>query len=143
MKIVLIMITFIMAIQLIRPNLDNPPIDENLTLKAPKKIEKILKSSCYDCHSNETIWPAYAQLAPLSWSIASHVKDGRKALNFSKWQSIDKEIKVKRLKRAIQTVNNGMMPLSSYLLLHKDAALSDAQKMLLISWFKEQLKTLE
>ena len=140
MKIALIMIGILLAIQLIRPEMTNPPADEALALKAPENVMKILKTSCYDCHSNETIWPWYAQIAPLSWTILGHVNDGREALNFSSYNQIDSKIKTKRLKRAIKTVNNGMMPLSNYLLLHKDATLSNAQKSVIIDWCNQELK---
>jgi len=140
LKALLIMIGILLAIQLIRPEKTNPPIDETHALKAPKKVMKILKSSCYDCHSNETVWPGYSEIAPLSWGIIGHVNDGRKAMNFSNWSEIAADIKIKRLKRAIKTVNNGMMPLPNYLLLHKEAVLSDAQKSVIINWCNEELK---
>jgi len=136
----LILVGILLAIQLIRPEKTNPPVDEAIALKAPENVMKILKTSCYDCHSDETIWPAYAEIAPLSWNIIGHVNDGREALNFSKWRKIDPEVKIKRLKRSIKTINNGMMPLSNYLLLHEEAKLSNAQKKIIIDWCNEALK---
>jgi len=136
----LILVGILLAIQLIRPEKTNPPVDEAIALKAPENVMKILKTSCYDCHSDETIWPAYAEIAPLSWNIIGHVNDGREALNFSKWRKIDPEVKIKRLKRSIKTINNGMMPLSNYLLLHEEAKLSNAQKKIIIDWCNEVLK---
>lgn len=140
MKILLIMIGILLAIQLIRPEKTNPPVDETIALKAPQAVMSILKTSCYDCHSDETIWPFYADIAPLSWNIIGHVNDGRKALNYSKWGEIEPEIKIKRLKRSIKTINNGMMPLENYLLLHEEAKLSNEQKKVLIDWCNEELK---
>ncbi len=142
MKITLIILGILLAIQLIRPEQTNPPVDEALTLKAPENVMKILKASCYDCHSYETHWPAYAQIAPLSWNIVGHVNDGRAALNFSNWKKIDPKVKVKRLKRSIKTVNNGMMPLPNYLLLHKAAQLSNKEKKTIIDWCNKELKNL-
>jgi hypothetical protein len=139
MKILLIMIAFFIAIQFIRPEKTNPPIKKALALEAPKEVMDILKRSCYDCHSNETKWPPYSEVAPLSWSIVSHVNEGREALNFSNWKKIDQDIKTKRLKRAIKTINNGMMPLSSYLILHEEATLNDTQKATLIKWCNQEL----
>ena len=139
MKIVLIMIAIFVAIQFIRPPKTNPAVDAKMTLKAPENVMKILKASCYDCHSNETIWPGYSQVAPLSWSIVSHVDEGREALNFSNWQNIDQETKTKRLKRAIKTINNGMMPLSGYLQFHEEAHLNNAQKATLVEWCNQEL----
>lgn len=134
------MIGILLAIQLIRPEKTNPPVDETIALKAPQAVMSILKTSCYDCHSDETIWPFYADIAPLSWNIIGHVNDGRKALNYSKWGEIEPEIKIKRLKRSIKTINNGMMPLENYLLLHEEAKLSNEQKKVLIDWCNEELK---
>ncbi len=140
MKILYIVIGLLLAIQLIRPEKTNPPVDEAIALKAPPAVMNILKASCYDCHSDETVWPAYAEIAPLSWNIIGHVNDGRTALNFSKWSEIDAAIKIKRLKRAIKTVNNGMMPLPNYLLLHEEAQLSNKQKKTIIDWCNQELK---
>jgi hypothetical protein len=137
-KIFLIFLLILIAIQFIRPEKTNPPVDEKTTLKAPENVMKILKRSCYDCHSNETVWPWYSNIAPLSWSIISHVNDGRKALNFSNWTKIDPKIKEKRIKRAIKTTANGMMPLSTYLWLHEDAKLSKEDKEVLRRWFEEK-----
>jgi hypothetical protein len=139
MKIVLFILALLVAIQFIKPAKTNPPVDETIALHAPKEVMKVLKDSCYDCHSNETKWPLYSEVAPFSWSIISHVNEGREALNFSNWKNIDQETKTKRLKRAIKTVNNGMMPLSSYLMLHKEAHLNDAQKATLIEWCNREL----
>jgi len=139
-KLLLIIIIIFALIQLIRPDRTNPPVDESITLHAPDKVAAILKRSCYDCHSNETVWPWYSNIAPLSWSIVAHVNDGRKALNFSKWAKIDPKTKAKRLKRAIKTTANGMMPLSTYLWIHKDAKLSKEDKEILKTWFEEELE---
>ena len=139
----LIIVALFLLSQLIRPDRTNPPVNPDEALHAPKKVETVLRRSCYDCHSNETRWPWYSNLAPFSWTIASHVKEGRLALNFSKWQTIPEKIKIKRLKRAIQTTSNNMMPLPSYLWLHKEAKLSKSDKMLLKTWFEQELAKLE
>ena len=143
MKLLLIMIGILLAIQAIRPEKTNPPIEDSIALKAATPLMHVLKKSCFDCHSYETKWPWYAQIAPLSWSIVSHVNDGREALNFSEWKKIPKKIKIKRLKRMKQTTNNGMMPLSSYLLLHKEATLTSEDKTLIKAWCDKALKSLE
>ncbi len=141
-KTLLIIIVLLIVIQFIRPERTNPPIDPQKSLKTDPAVMKILKRSCYDCHSNETKWPWYSNIAPLSWSIVSHVNEGRKALNFSAYTTIDPKIKEKRLKRLIKTTRNGMMPLSSYLLIHKNAVLSSSDKQTLEKWANEELKRL-
>jgi uncharacterized membrane protein len=135
----MIFIIILMALQLIPIDKSNPPIDKNIALHPPKEVESILKKACYDCHSNETKWPFYANIAPLSFSISSHVKDGRKALNFSEWKNIDPKIKTKRIQRAIKTIKNGMMPLPTYLWLHDEAKLTKEEKRVLTTWLKDQL----
>ncbi len=138
-KFIITIIIILIALQLIPIDKSNPPIDNNITLQAPQEVESILKKACYDCHSNETKWPFYANIAPLSFSVAGHVKDGRKALNFSEWQNIDPKIKIKRIQRAIKTTKNGMMPLSSYLWIHEEAKLTKEEKIILTTWLKDQL----
>lgn len=138
-KTILILILAFIAIQFIPTDKTNPPIDDASKLNASNKVMDILKRSCYDCHSYETVWPEYSSIAPISWSIIGHVNDGRKALNFSTWTDIPKEIKIKRLKRAIKTVNNGMMPLPNYLRFHDEAVLSDEDKQVIVHWCESEL----
>ena len=142
-KMLLSIIFLLFAIQFIVPAKINLKIDNSLVLSTSKNVTAILKNSCYDCHSYETKWTTYASIAPFSWIIVSHVNDGRNALNFSKWKEIDSKIKVQRLKRIIQTTNNGMMPLSSYLSFHEEAKLTSDDKKILREWADKQLKSLE
>lgn len=132
-----------MLIQFISVDKTNPQIDDKLTLKAPKEVMNVLKTSCYDCHSYETTWPIYSNIAPVSFFISSHIQNARKAMNFSKWHEIDNKIKVQRLKRAVTTVNNGMMALPSYIYAHEEARLSKEDKNILINWFKKELESIE
>ena len=142
-KIVLFVVVLLVGIQFIHPAKTNPSVDDSLSLKSPKNVESVLKKSCYDCHSFETRWTAYADIAPFSWMIVGHVNDARAALNFSRWDEIEKEIKIKRVKRIIQTTNNGMMPLSSYVSVHEEAELSGDDKKVLRDWANAQLSVLE
>jgi len=142
-KILLVVAILLVLIQLITPAKTNPKVDSSIALKTSMDVERILKKSCYDCHSFETKWRSYANIAPFSWLIVSHVEDGRKALNFSKWSEIDHEIKEKRLRRVIQTTSNGMMPLSSYVSFHEEAKLSVGDKKVLRDWVNTQLEILK
>ncbi len=142
LKSVLFFVGVLIVIQFIPLKKTNPPVDASLALQTDEKVQKILKKSCYDCHSNETNWSLYANIAPFSFGVVSHVEDGRAAFNFSKYKNIDKETKIARLKRAIKTVKLGMMPLSSYLMFHKDAELTKEEKEILIDWFVKELKKL-
>jgi len=120
----------------------NPKVDDRVAFHADKKVMEILKRSCYDCHSNETKWSIYSDIAPLSFEVHRHVDIGRAVLNFSEYENMDKVKKIKKIKRIIQTVNNGMMPLSSYVLFHDEAVMSKADKEILVDWCQSQLKSL-
>ncbi len=141
-KSLLLFIALLISIQFIPTSKTNPLVDEKLKLNAKSEVMNILKRSCYNCHSNETKWPIYSNIAPFSWFIISGVKNGRKALNFSKWEDIKSDIKIKRLQRAIKTINNNLMPPPGYLKIHDDAILSEEEKKIITKWFKLELKKL-
>jgi len=109
--------------------------------KTPSKIRTLIKSACYDCHSNETVYPKYAYFAPVSWSIKSHVNEGREHLNFSVWETYNKDLKKSMLDKTIQTIQSKTMPLPGYMIYHKEANLSDAERTLLVKYFEEIIKT--
>jgi hypothetical protein len=125
-------------IQLIRPDRANPKVDEARTIEAtlapPSDVAKILERSCGDCHSSETRWPWYTNVAPVSWFVANHVHSGRHALQLSDWASYPAERQGRKLGAICDEVKEGNMPLGSYLLLHGDAKMSDAEKTALCAW---------
>ncbi len=86
----------------------------------------IARTSCYDCHSNETDWPAYSYVAPMSWLLRNDVEEGRDKLNFSEWGRDDNE-----LDDAIEVIRDGEMPPKQYTLLHRDAKLTDEEATIL------------
>jgi len=138
---IIVPIGILALIQLIRIDTTNPEIDINndyLTLsKAPKEIGNILKQSCYDCHSNQTKYPWYSQIAPVSWMLKNHIDEGREHLNFSQWGDypMDKQNKLK--KEIVEEIEDNEMPLSSYTLIHSNAKLTADSKQLLIDWLKQ------
>ena len=136
--IIIFTVLFLLA-QLIRPEKVQTKVDETKALHPPKEVESIMIKACYDCHSDKVRYPWYYEIAPLSWTIASHIKSGREAINFSRWKDIPTDIKQKRLDRAIHTVGISMMPLPSYTWIHKDAKLTPKEKETLKSYF-ESLK---
>lgn len=133
----------LVGIQFINVDKTNPEVDKSISLSTDTEVMDILKNSCYDCHSFETKWPSYASIAPVSFFVASHVNKGRKALNFSEWENIDKGIKTQRLKRAIKTINNEMMALPSYVSVHENAKLSKTDKETLTQWFEKELQKIQ
>lgn len=136
-------VVILVGIQFISVDKTNPPVDKSIALSTEGNAMDILKNSCYDCHSYETKWPSHASIAPISFFVASHVDDGRKALNFSEWKNIDKDKKVQRLKRAIKTVNNDMMALPSYVSVHENAKLNKKDKETLTQWFEKELQKIQ
>lgn len=142
-KIIFTFVALLLLLQLIPLEKTNPPIDPENALNRDPSVVKILKKGCYDCHSNETKWPIYASIAPFSFFVTSHINDGRRAINFSNYNSIDKEIKEKRLKRAIVTTKSERMALPSYRFAHENANLSKEEKELLLSWFKDEIEMIK
>lgn len=99
-----------------------------------QEVAPLLKTSCYNCHSNETNYPWYAHVAPASWLIAYDVKKGREELNFSEWQEYDSNRMVSKLDDIATEVGEGHMPKSIYTLIHPSAKLSDDQRTLIVAW---------
>ncbi len=136
--IVLIFILIIIAIQFV-PN-EMPEViltNENDLIynnQLPEPIEIILKESCYDCHSNETKYPWYSYVAPVSWLVVRDTKLGRSELNFSQWESQSKMDKAKYLDNIIDEITDGNMPMPIYTIMHSNAKLSDEKRQQLAAW---------
>jgi hypothetical protein len=123
------------ALQLFNPSRANPPVKTDFMAAAgpPPGVAACLRAACYDCHSDETRWPWYARIAPVSWLIASDVNAGRQHLNFSDWPAEPRRA-AKQLGRVNEVVDYREMPLKKYTLLHPDARLSDAQRKEILDW---------
>jgi cytochrome c551/c552 len=101
---------------------------------APPEVAAILRRACYDCHSNETVWPWYAGVAPVSWLLAHDVQEGRAELNFSTWDTYDAARRKKKLKETAEEVAEGEMPPWLYVLMHPDARLDATARERLRAW---------
>ena len=130
--ILLVVLLLAVSIQLVQPVRSNPPVTADLDAPAP--VKAVLKRACYDCHSNETSWPWYSAIAPSSWFVARHVDEGRHHFNFSDWGTYDTGKQAQIAEEIVDEIQAGEMPLSSYLLLHSAAALSDADKRQISAW---------
>ena len=136
LKITFILVgAIVIAIQFIPANRTNPPVTAELD--APVKVLSVFKKSCYDCHSNETEWPWYSYIAPVSWLVSSDVKDGRLHLNFSKWENLSRKDIVKMKEEIWDEIEKGNMPLWKYTILHPDANLTQEDKNLIRDWAGE------
>jgi hypothetical protein len=115
----------LVAIQFIRPAIAQPPVTGDI--KVPPEVAQVLRASCYDCHSNETKLKWFDQVAPASWLVADHVRDGRKALNFSNWDSLTAGDQKAKLFFSVNQAMLGAMPLSSYTTFHPEARLTNKE----------------
>ena len=133
----ILLLAFII-IQFIRPAKNKAEgISQNDISKiypVPENVQAILKTSCYDCHSNNTVYPWYAQIQPVAWWLNNHIQDGKKDLNFSEFASYRIRRQYKKLEEINELVKKDEMPLDSYLWLHKNAKLDDQQKLTLANW---------
>ena len=100
----------------------------------PESIVNILKTSCYDCHSNETSFPWYSHVAPVSWLVNRDVIKGREELNFSEWESQSKMDKAKNIDKIIDEVKGGKMPMRIYILMHSEAKLNEDARQQFVDW---------
>jgi len=126
-----IVLAFI-VVQFVPVERTNPPVEEEAP--APANVRTILHRACYDCHSNETRWPWYSHVAPVSWLVAHDVHEARKHLNFSTWNQYNPKRQARKLNEAWEEVEEGEMPLWYYLVVHRDAALSPWDRGLLLTW---------
>jgi hypothetical protein len=128
--------------QAYRPDRTNPAVDERRTMRANTRmtpeVEAVLRRSCSDCHSSETVWPWYSNVSPASWFLKRHVDEGRRELSFSEWATYPKRKRERKLHEMCEQVESGEMPLKSYLLLHPSARLSDDDKRVICEWTRQE-----
>lgn len=102
--------------------------------QVPEKVNRILETACNDCHSNKTVYPWYSNIQPFAWMLSSHVKDGKKHLNFSEFMTYKPSKQHHKLEEIDEMIREEEMPLASYTLMHKEAKLSSEQKEILLRW---------
>jgi len=141
-RIKVILISFVALLVLIQfypLDRSNPPVTAEI--ETPPEVKVVLKESCYDCHSNETVWPFYAYIAPVSWLVVRDVHKARHDVNFSEWGSIPVEKQYKKLDKLWEEVEEGKMPLPIYLITHPGAKLSEEHKATIKNWVQSSLAT--
>ncbi len=117
--------------------------DISKVFAVPENVQSILKTSCYDCHSNNTYYPCYNNIQPVAWWLNHHVEEGRGELNFNEFATYSARRQYKKMEEVIDEVKEGEMPLSSYTIIHKDAKLSQDQKLALSNWADAIRKDME
>ena len=142
-KIILVLVVIFIAIQFFRPkkNIAETP-SQYAIVQVPADVDQILKTSCYDCHSNSTKYPWYNNVQPVAWWLNNHIKSGKRHLNFDAFDSLPNVKKIKTLKHISSTIQKDEMPLSSYTLIHRDAILNKEQKDRIIQWADSLAATL-
>jgi mono/diheme cytochrome c family protein len=122
-----ILLVLLIFIQFIPVSQNNPAVTREVNWDTPQTRE-LAKRACFDCHSNETVWPWYSNIAPVSLILANHVHEGREGLNFSQWDQPNTE-----LEEVEEVMEKGEMPLWDYLLMHSEAKLTSAESKQLLS----------
>ena len=108
--------------------------DIHLAHFIPADVDTVLRVSCYDCHSNKTLYPWYYNIQPVALWMGNHVKDGLKELNFSEFATYSIRRQYKKLEEINEQVKEKEMPLFSYSLIHSNAKLNDTDKILIAQW---------
>ena len=132
------MLLAFVLLQLPGPARTNPAVDGAMRLEGqarlPDEVQSVLRRACYDCHSDETRWPWYSRIAPVSWLVVGDVKEGRAELNFSRWGEYHKYDRADLLDKACELARKGDMPLAPYGLLHAEARLSPRDIEVFCGW---------
>jgi hypothetical protein len=140
---VILLVIVIVGSQFVRPARTNPATDPTRSLlhirPVPTHVASALDRACRDCHSNETRWPWYSHVAPVSWFVIDHVNHGRSHFNYSDWSRYDADEARRLLTAACRLTREQEMPLSSYTWMHHQARLRRADVDAICSWTAEHL----
>ena len=139
-KVAIGVLLVLVGIQFIRIDMENPPViaKDNFVdiVEASDDVKLLLKNTCYDCHSNEVVYPWYSNIAPVSWWVGHHVDEGREHVNFSEWSKYNDDQKEHILEECYEELEKHKMPLSSYVSMHEEAELTEKDRGVLIEFFK-------
>ncbi|WP_339757189.1 heme-binding domain-containing protein [uncultured Winogradskyella sp.] len=145
-KVGIILLIAFVGIQFIptkRNQSDVVPItDIHVIYNVPKQVETIFKTSCYDCHSNNTSYPWYNKIQPVAWLLENHIDEGKSELNFNEFGDYSGRRQKSKLKSIASQIRDNEMPLSSYTIIHQDAKLSEKERELVIQWVDKTIENL-
>jgi hypothetical protein len=147
-KIFIVLLVAFAGMQFIRPPKNLPETDLRADdlfthFEAPVEVKRVVERACYDCHSNQTRYPWYAEIQPGGWLLAKHVRDGKRHLNFSEFGQLTPKRAKRQLEACVDEITDGKMPLGSYTWIHRDARLTDEQVATVSAWIEATTKTLE
>ena len=141
-KILIGLLILLVAIQFIRPTRNegkaDGPKDVTHYLDVPENVMVILKKSCYDCHSNKTVYPWYAQINPVGLWLDNHVNEGKEELNFSDFSQYAVKKIDHKLEEITEVTEEGEMPMESYVLMHPEAKLSEDDLKVIKEWVNNE-----
>jgi hypothetical protein len=132
-------IACLVLIQIVQPSRTNPPVVPSRSLQAhvevPTEVQAVLKRSCYDCHSSETVWPWYSYVAPVSWYVANDVNTGRGHINFQNWEAqINEQEGKEHLGLVCKLIREGKMPPADYRVMHKGTDVTPEETSTVCAW---------
>jgi hypothetical protein len=137
-KLFIVLLIAFVGLQFVRSpkNESDAVFSTNITTKyaVPTNVMTSLKAACYDCHSNNTNYPWYSKIQPVSWWLADHIEDGKKHFNFDEFTSYSIRRQYRKLEEINEEIEAGEMPLKSYTLIHGHAKLSNEQKVEIANW---------
>lgn len=140
--LVLLVVVLAVGMQFFPPERTNPPVNPASRFvsvaEPPQQVAAVINRACRDCHTNETVWPAYSRVWPVSWLVAKDVREGRAKLNFSEWRGMTPETTQLRMGEVCSEVRKGEMPPSFYRPLHPEARLAKEDVQALCAWPAEQ-----
>ena len=144
-KITIVYLVLFVAIQFYRPerNISTVPGGQMFekSFKPEAKVSALLRSSCYDCHSNSTRYPWYTNVQPMGWFMADHIKNGKDKLNFDELSTYGPRKTNSKITQIIHQIQEQKMPLKSYTAIHSDAQLNQNERQILINFFNSKLNT--
>ena len=139
-KFLIVLAIILVLIQFVRIDKTNPELvieNDFIEIMKPKaEITSMIKASCYDCHSNQSNYPWYTNVAPVSWLVKNHINEGRRHFNFSEWNQYSLEDRKEILHECAEEVVEKVMPMKPYLLVHSEAHLTDEQRTQLSAFFE-------
>ncbi len=146
MKILIGVALIIIAIQFFQParNTSQAANEYDITkaVNVPENVQVLLKNACYDCHSNNTLYPWYSSIQPVGWFLANHIKNAKESLNFNEFANYSERRQLNNLEGINDEIRDNGMPLLSYRLMHKNARLSQSNKKLITDWSEASQDTL-
>ena len=148
-KTIYILLIILVVIQFIHPkkNIDTAAAvlnsDISKVFPVPDNVQTILKTSCYDCHSNNTEYPWYSKIQPVAWWLNNHIEEGKGEVNFNEFASYSLRKQYKKFDEIIKQVKEDEMPLSTYTLIHKNAVLDNNQKLALSGWARSAMDSMK